>query len=379
MRISKRRSRSVDVLARRALIVSIGALSAFCSTGAYSDNAGVKTGPYQLTASIPGAGADGFWDYATIDAAGRRLYLAQEGVTMLDLESGQVFPHFVTGRPFHGLMPTHHVLPVNGGQVLAVTDVTSNSVDFFDPRTGKIVSSVSVGPQRKQNLHNPDGLLYEPKSQFLIAVGGDSSSLSLIDTTAFAKRGEISVGKGKLEAAVADGTGLVYINEQVTHSIVVIDIGKRKLLREIALKDCEEPTGMAFDPKDQLVISVCSNGIAKFISLKTDEEVASVKVGPGADAVIYDPVRGYAFSFGGDDGSLSIIAVHDRNSIALAQTLKTKPSARLGALDQTTGRLYIPAAVFGPPAAPITVPGLGSLPGLNPHTFEFLVVAPSSP
>lgn len=298
---------------------------------------------------------------------------------MLDLESGHVTPHFVKGTPFQGPMPTHHVLPVNRGQAVAVTDVGANSVDFFDPGTGKIVAKVSVGPQRKQHLHNPDGLLYEPKSQLLIAVAGDSSSLSLIDTTAFAKRGEISIGKGKLETAVADGTGLVYVNEEATHSIAVIDIGKRKLLRQLVLKDCEEPTGMAFDPKDQLVISVCSNGIAKFVSLKTLREVASVKVGAGADGVIYDAERGYAFTFGGDEGTLSIIAVRDPNSISLVQTLTTRPSARLGALDPRTGRLYIPAAVFGPPAAPFIVPGLGSLPGLNPHTFEFLVVAPRSP
>ena len=34
---------------------------------------------------------------------------------------------------------------------------------------------------------------------------------------------------------------------------------------------------------------------------------------------------------------------------------------------------------FGPPAAPITLPGLEPMPGLNPHTFVFLVVAPASP
>jgi len=362
----------------RSAFICAGVLSVFCSATAGSRDSGPKTGPYQILPSVPGNGADGVWDYATVDSAARRLYLAQDGVTILDLDTGKVSAHFVTGKSFAGLVPTHHILPVNGGKAMAVTVVSTNSVDFFDPQTGRILSVVSVGPPPKQNWHNPDGLVYEPKSKLLIAVGGDSSTLSLIDTSAFTKNGEISVGKGKLETAVANGMGLVYINEEETHTIAVVDIGARAVVREIPMKGCEEPTGMAFDSEDQLVISVCSNGVLKFIATDSYKEIASEKVGSGADGVIYDPERHYVFSFGGDDGALSIVAVHGREKIALVQTLKTKPSARLGALDGKTGRVYIPVGVFGPPAAPIRLPGLRSLPGLNPHTFEFLVVAPTS-
>jgi DNA-binding beta-propeller fold protein YncE len=364
---------------RRAWFTCLGVLSAFCSTAALSRGSDLQSGPYQIAAPVPGGSADGIWDYATVDAAARRLYLAQDGVTVLDLDTGKVTPHFVTGKLFQGLMPTHHVLPVNGGKALAVTDVATNSVDFFDPQTGKIFSVVSVGRPQMQNWHNPDALVYEPKSKLLIAVNGDSGSLSLIDTKAFAKKGEIPIRKGKLETAVADGVGLVYVNEEETNNIAVVDVAKRKILQEIALKDCEEPTGLAYDFKDRLVISVCSNGRVKFIATDSKQEVATVKVGSGADGVVYDPERHIVFSFGGDDGTLSIIGVNGRKSIALVQTLKTKQSARLGALDPTTGRVYIPVATFGPPAAPITLPGLEVIPGLNPHTFGFLVVAPASP
>jgi DNA-binding beta-propeller fold protein YncE len=362
----------------RKLIVCVAVLSAFCSAAAFSRDSELQRGPYQTVTSVPGGGADGVWDYATVDDAARRLYLAQDGVTVVDLDTGKVTPHFVSGKAFQGLVPTHHVLPVNGGKALAVSDSITNSVDFFDPQTGKILSVVSVGPPPKQNWHNPDGLVYEPKSKLLIAVNGDSSSLSLIDTTALAKRGEIPIGKGKLETAAADGAGLVYVNQEESNSIAVVDVGKRKVVQDIALRDCEEPTGLAYDSKDRLVISVCSNGLVKFIAADDAKEVASVKVGSGADGVVYDPERHFVFSFGGDAGTLSIIAVQDRMNIALVQTLKTRPGARLGALDPKTGRLYIPTARFGPPAAPITLPGLGTLPGLNPHTFEFLVVAPAS-
>jgi DNA-binding beta-propeller fold protein YncE len=359
------------------LIAGIGVALLCCSTAADSRDAETHKGPYELAASVPGGAADGVWDYATVDNVARRLYLAQDGVTVLDLDTGKVTPHFVTGKPFQGLVPTHHALPVNDGKALAVSDVATNSVDFFDLQTRKLLSVVAVGPPPKQNWHNPDGLVYEPKSKLLIAVNGDSGSLSLIDTTALAKAGDIPLRKGKLETAVADGSGLVYVNEEETDSIAVVDILNRKVIREIALRGCEEPTGLVYDSKNELVISVCSNGLVEFMASDSGKEIARVKVGKGADGMVYDPERHFVFSFGGDDGTLSVIAVRDRTSIAVVQTLETRPGARLGALDPKTGRVYIPSASFGPPAAPITLPGMESLPGLNPHTFEFLVAAPT--
>jgi DNA-binding beta-propeller fold protein YncE len=365
--------------ARRKFFACIGALSLLFASAAGSRVVEPKTGLYQIVASVSGAPADGLWDYATIDGAARRLYLAQNGVTVLDLDTGKVTPHFVKGRTFQGLGMSHHAVPVNGGKVLAVTDAGANSVDFFDARTGAIMSSVSVGPVAAQNWHNPDSLLRESKSDLLICVNGDSSSLSLIDTKTFTKVGDIPVGKGKLETAAADGAGLVYVNEEGSGSIAVVDVAERKVIREIAMQGCEEPTGMVYDSKDRLVISVCSNGVVKFIAADSDKEVASITVGAGADGLAHDPERNIVFSFGGDVGTLSVIALQGRNNIALVQTLKTKPGARLGALDPKTGRIYIPSASFGPPAAPIKLPGMEELPGLNPHTFEFIVVAPTAP
>src|ERR1700730_16493737 len=131
--------------AKRKLFFCAGIFSMFSSNAVCSQVAERQSAPYQIVASIPGGDADGLWDYATIDGDARRLYLAQDGVTVLDLDTGKVTPHFVTGKLFQGLMPTHHVLPVNGGKALAVTDVATNSVDFFDQHTALGVWNFSVG------------------------------------------------------------------------------------------------------------------------------------------------------------------------------------------------------------------------------------------
>src|ERR1700722_8276150 len=106
-------------------------LSDVCSV-AHGQVSPRQTGPYQIIAPIPGGDADGVWDYATIDSTSRRLYLAQDGVTVLDLDTGKVTPHFISGKALQGLVPTHHALSVNDGGVLAGTHVAANAVEFFD-------------------------------------------------------------------------------------------------------------------------------------------------------------------------------------------------------------------------------------------------------
>lgn len=47
---------------------------------------------YSVLATIPGRAVEGIWDYATFDATSGRLYLAQNGITVLDVRTGKVSP-----------------------------------------------------------------------------------------------------------------------------------------------------------------------------------------------------------------------------------------------------------------------------------------------
>jgi hypothetical protein len=82
-------------------------------------------------------------------------------------------------------------------------------------------------------------------------------------------------------------------------------------------------------------------------------------------------VRRRAFVAGGEDGTLSVIAVRSNRDIAVLQTLSTQKGTRLGAVDIDSGRVYLPSAKFGPPKPPIPYPTV--LPG----TFGFFVAAPN--
>jgi hypothetical protein len=85
---------------------------------------------------------------------------------------------------------------------------------------------------------------------------------------------------------------------------------------------------------------------------------------------MFDSKRRRAFVASGDSGTLSVIAVRSALDIALVQTIPTQSGTRLGAVDIDSGRIYLPAAKFGPPKPP------SPYPSVVPGTFEFIVVAP---
>jgi len=206
-----------------------------------------------------------------------------------------------------------------------------------------------------------------------VAINGESGLLVLIDVHQAKVVGTISIG-GHPEFAVADGKGRVYVNVEGKKSseIVAVDIASRKVVQKIPLKGCEGPTGLAYDQGNDLLISVCGdNGVTKFIHAANGHEAASIEVGKGADAVMFDPQRHVAFIPSAEKGTLSVIAVRSATDVAVVQTVTTQKGTRLGAVDTTSGRVYLPAAQFGPPVPPIPYPSV--LPG----TFEILVVAPN--
>jgi DNA-binding beta-propeller fold protein YncE len=328
------------------------------------DGRATEAAGYSIVGHIPGSG--GAWDYAVVDAPSGRLFLAQGGVTAVDLKTNTVTTGLVPGKITHGLAPL-------GNGTLAVDDSQNKVITIFDGASGKILSTISTASDNRVNgVHALDAMVLEPKTGLLIAINGESGLLVLVDVKKSSVVGTMSVD-GHAEFAAADGMGNIYIN--VNHAkgseIVSVDIASRKIVKRVPLDGCEEATGLAYDEADKLVISVCDNGILKAFDTRAQRVVASIAVGRGTDAVMFDAMRRRAFVASGENGTLSVIAIRSNSDIALVQTLQTQIGTRLGAVDIASGRVYLPSAKFGPPKPPIPYPTV--LPG----TFEFLVAAPN--
>ena len=310
---------------------------------------------YQVTGRI--SAPDALWDMVSIDASARQLYVGRVGGVMaVDLESLAVTPVFVKSIMVHGVATL-------GNHLAACTNAMSNSVSVFEEKSGRVIATVPTGK-------HPDAIIFEPKMNLIIVANKEGDDLTIIDAITFSALGRIPVG-GQPEFIAADGRGLVYNNVTDKNEIVVVDVAAEKVVRKIKLSHCRGPTGLAYDAVNDLLISVCDSGVAKFIDARSSADVRTVKVGRGADAVMFDSTRGLALIPSGDDGTLSVIRVQSATAIALVQTLKTEKGARTGAVDPQTGRVYLPVATYGPPA-----PG-EHWPTVSPGTFKILVVAPT--
>ncbi len=355
--------RGLRILAALSLF---GVLSVLITGGDAWAGSPAAAPTYAVIGQISGGDAEGLFDYASIDAKMRHLYLAQEGVTVLDLKDGKVRGRVVTATMSHGVIPV-------SGDLAAVAISSKHRIELFDGRTGVVVAKISTGTTAPGGWHDPDALLLEPRSGLLIAVNGDSGTLVLIDLNRRSVVGTIRL-HGKLEFAAADGAGRVYVNEETEMKVAYVDVALRKVIKEVPLRGCEGLSGMAYDSKDNIVISVCGDsGVAKFISASTGHVIASLSVAKGDDAVLFDARRHVAFFPGGDDGELTVVRVLGPGGIKVVQTIPTMPGARLGAVDPVTGNVYLPAGKFGPL---VKRPGLPMLPSMIPGSFEFLVVGP---
>jgi YVTN family beta-propeller protein len=301
------------------------------------------------------AGPDGSWDYANFDPVHRRLYVAHGAmITAIDVDSGKV-----TGS----LLPAqraHIALPLPGGDEVLVTNGGSNTAVLADAMTGAVRATVPTGK-------SPDAALIEPTTGLGMVMNGHGGDITLIDLKAGQAVGTISVG-GTLEFGVADGLGRVFVNIEDTGEIAVIDMAARKVTAHWKMDGCEEPSGLAYSAKAKVLISACANGVAKAVSAVDGKIVSTLKIGPKPDAAFFDASRDLAYIPSGGDGTLAVIAVRGPHDVAVVGEVATQAGSRTGAIDPTSGKIFLPSAKYDAPAK------AGERPVQQPGTFAILVL-----
>ena len=306
---------------------------------------------YEVTARIPGP--DGFWDYASFEPVKRRLYVSRgDGVMALSVDTGKITPRMAAGDR------THQPLALPGGRRLLFTNAGDNSARIFDTVSGALIADIPTA-------QGPDAAAYDPATS-LVLVMTRSGEVTLIDPWSAKAVGQIDLG-APLEAAAVDGKGRAYVNEVSRNEIAVLDLRRRKVVTHYDLRDCQGPSGLAYDRRTGLLISACANNLAKVLRASDGVQVADLPIARGPDAVILDEGRRLAFIPCGWDGVLDVISLKSPRDVSVIETVKTQPGARTGAVDPKTGKLYLPTATYT-----LT----DGHPMVTPGAFQILVVSP---
>ena len=323
--------------------------------------AGLNAGAYHVTKRIPIPGDTG-WDYITADSDGRRLYVPHGiEVVVLDLDTGATVGKITGQKGLHGVAVARDV----GRGFISATD--PGSVTIFDLKTLAVIDKVRVGD-------DPNGIIYDPKTKRVFSADRGSRRMTAIDaTTGKIAATSVDLG-GRTEHLAADGDGHVFLNMQDRGTLLKLDARDLKVMETWPLPGCGQPSSMDIDRVHTRVFIGCRSGLLAVVDGANGKIVATQPIGPGVDALEFDPAKGLVFvSTGGGEGVLSVFHQDGPDKYSLVDKVKTLPGARTMALDHKAGMVYLPVADVGtPPAA--TVANARPRAPMVPGSFSVLVV-----
>src|SRR5258708_12027773 len=114
-------------------------------------------------------GGDGGWDYLTVDAKSRRIYISRSThVMVVDADSAAVVGDIPGTNGVHGIAIASDMdkgFTSNG---------RDNNVTIFDTKTLKALGTAPTG-------RNPDAIIYDPASKRVFTLNGVSNDPTAID------------------------------------------------------------------------------------------------------------------------------------------------------------------------------------------------------
>lgn len=305
-------------------------------------------------------GGDGGWDYLTVDAKARRIYISRgTHVMVVDADSATVVGDIPGTNGVHGIAIASDL---DKG---FVSDGRDNNVTIFDPKTLKVLGTTPTGK-------NPDAIIYDSASKRVFTFNGSSKDTTAIDAKTGTVAGTIALG-GKPEFAAADDKGHVFVNIEDTSEIVQFDSNKLTVENRWKIAPGEGPSGLAMDRKHRRLFSVCSNKLMVVVNADTGAVVTTLPIGQGTDAAGFDPETGFAFSSNGE-GTLTVVHEDSADKFSVVDTVPTQVRARTMALDTKTHQVFLVTAEFGtPPAATAQQPR--PRPPMVPGSFTLLTMS----
>jgi DNA-binding beta-propeller fold protein YncE len=337
--------RGIHLVAAAAAIVSMSA--AFAAD-------------YRIVRQFAIAG-DGGWDYLTYDAPGKRLFIARgDRVQVVDPKDGRLIAEIPGTAGVHGvaLVPTLGKAYASSGR--------ADSIAVIDLQTLKTKTTIAT-PEGK----NPDFITYDDHTKQVVAFNGRSNNASVIDVVHDRLAKTIPLA-GKPEAAVSDGRGRTYVNIEDKNEIAVLDLVKGTVVATMPLAGCDEPAGLAIDPKTRRLFVGCHNNAMLVVAIDGGKVIATLPIGQGVDANAFDPQSHLAFSSQGD-GTLTVVKEASADRFDVQQNATTVKGARTMALNPVDHEVYVVSAEVdeAPAAAGQTRPRRTMRPG----TFKLYVLS----
>jgi DNA-binding beta-propeller fold protein YncE len=231
------------------------------------------------------------------------------------------------------------------------TNSGDQTVTMFDLKTLAVIKQIKIGP-------GLDGIMYdEPDDKIILTNHSKPGTLTALDPASGDVVATVTLEDTAPEGAAADGKGHIFVNNEGTSTIQVIDVKTWKATDSWKLAPCDGPTGIAYDKASNRIFSGCSDN-SVVVDASTGKVVATIKNGTRVDALGWDPAKKLIFIPNGGEGNVTVVHQDSPDKYTVVATVATVPGAKTICVDPVTHNVYL----FQPERGPAPAPAAGAAP-----------------
>ncbi len=327
--------------------------STFWVAGITSVSYARKDTQYHVHTAYHVAG-NGGWDYIAVNPGTGNIYIAHSTLVNIISPEGKSVGEIPNTMGVHGVAFT----PEFGKGF--TSNGKLNTVTIFGIKSNEVYAEIPVG-------ENPDAIMYDPFSKNVFVCNGRSHDLTVIDPFVGNVLHTIPLG-GKLETAVSDDKGRLYVNIEDKNEIVELNTKTFEVMAHWPLNGGKEPTGLAIDKITRRLFVGCDKQLV-VMDADNGKVVTKLPIGAGCDGVAFDPKEKLVFTANGEEGTMTVIKESAANQYQLSETVNTRVGARTLVLDEKTHLIYMPTAELEK-----TKKKGQKRPDVIPGTFQVLVI-----
>jgi hypothetical protein len=264
----------------------------------------------RITVGTIGAGYKA--DFIVIDSTHRRLYGL--GNTIVDIDKDSVVDS-IPGKAAGG-----YALAIELGRGLA------RNGTLFDLVTGKVTGTVAG---------EGDASVFDP---------GTGRAFMLDDTVTVVdmRSGTVVLRQPlapKLESAVADGRGKLFINREDSSIVTKVDPTTLAVDARYPIPNCKSAQGLSMDRPHRRLFLGCDKELV-VVNADNGAVVTRIPVSGHADENGYDAANRLIFNANRTDSTLTIVREDKPDSYKVVDVVKTGGGARSVAVDPVTHKVY---------------------------------------
>ena len=278
----------------------------------------------------------GGWDYILVDGANKRVYVSHGTQVNVISTTGDSLGYIPKTNGVHGIALVHSL---NKG---FTSNGRGNSVTVFDLKTLKATCEIAIPAK------NPDAIFYDDFSKKIITCDGGSHDLCFIDPVTEKVVGIVQLGE-KLETAISDGKGKIFVNGEDNSTVHVVDATTLKKITTYKIDGGDSPSGLDIDRNTNRLFIACGDSKTMVVmDASNGKTVAKFPIGR-SDGLVFDPALKIAYASNGE-GTITVVKEINANKFELIENITTEPGARTIGIDMVTHHLYLPTAKMEPVA-----------------------------